>query len=365
MGVVGVRILGLSFLGPFSCTFSTMTPDERQDQEVPTTAIHDPGQAWFLARFQVLQDIAHDVSQLGEEAVAKGKTTTELAERIVAALGALAQQEWQGYAQHVGRRSPAMADALLKSEPPTQIYMQHYPAEEMDLPTAAWKEVPVEVSGTLYWKGDSQDPGFSIPPLMPMMPAPTPADDLVVIELVDRRHIATAMMHELLGRFSQTAKDVMAPCEPQAAWRRLRVLSQFYREEFVLARKALSADELKDWGKSDLDDCSLADASRVIGDRAFTALAIRVLSLGALTAALTKWILSMDSRRPDPRASSPQSCVLDNVLAWVASYEKALASFNDSLLLQREMVPDQWDVEIIQRPYPGFLPIAVARRKGV
>lgn len=72
----------------------------------------------------------------------------------------------------------------------------------------------------------------------------------------------------------------------------------------------------------------------------------------------------MDSRRPNSRAASPQSCVLDNVLAWVESYVKAVASFNESLLLQREMVPAHWDVEIIQRPYPGLLQIAVARRKG-
>ena len=341
-----------------------MSADQPKDQEVPTTAIHDPGQAWFLARYQVLRDIANDVTVMGELAVEHNKTPTELAARIVAALGTLAQKEWEGYAHHVGRKNQALADSLLATSPPTGVFMDHYPAEDMDLPTAAWESVPVEVSGALYWKGDSQDPGFSIPPLMPMTPAPAPGPDLEVIELVDRRHIATAMMHELMERFGQTAMDVMATCEPQIAWRRLRVLSQFYREEFVLARKALSADELKDWDKSDLDDCSLADASRVIGDRAFTALAIRVLSLGALTAALTKWILSMDSRRPDPRAASPQSCVLDNVLAWVASYEKALTSFNESLLLQREVDPAQWDVEIIQRPYPGFLPIAVARRKG-
>ncbi|MCU1709534.1 hypothetical protein ABQW72_00305 [Xanthomonas hortorum pv. pelargonii] len=340
-----------------------MSADNTLDQAEPTTAIHDPGQAWFLARYQVLRDIAHDVTLLGQGAAARGKTPTEMADRIVAVLGDLAQREWEGYAHHVGRRSASLTDSLLQAAPPIRVYMHPYPAEDVDLPTAAWEAVPVEVSGTLYWKGDGKDEGFSIPPLMPLSPAPEAGEDLVVIELVDRRHIATAMMNELMARFAKTALVVMAPCDPAGAWRRLRVLSQFYREEFVLARKALSADELQQWDKSALDEISLADAARIIGERAFTALAIRVLSLGALTSALTNWILSMDGRRPDPGTPSPQSVVLDNVLAWSKSYEKALASFNDAILLERSLLPSSWDIEVIQRPFPGQLPIAVATRK--
>ncbi|APO93257.1 hypothetical protein BI313_00385 (plasmid) [Xanthomonas vesicatoria] len=94
-----------------------MSADNTLDQAEPTTAIHDPGQAWFLARYQVLRDIAHDVTLLGQGAAARGKTPTEMADRIVAVLGDLAQREWEGYAHHVGRRSSSLTDSLLQATP--------------------------------------------------------------------------------------------------------------------------------------------------------------------------------------------------------------------------------------------------------
>lgn len=352
----------------FSIPLSNMypsDPDDRSDQEAAhALAVQDPGRAWYLGRIQTLRDLQQDVLQMGKQGDQRGKTAGEMAVLLAHHLEQSAEDEWEGYVQLAGSRSPTLAAALRQAGPPIRSSMVHYPAEQLRLPTAYWGTLTVESGGLWTCPGDGTNEGFTIAPLFAPEPKPDPTDDCLVIPLMDRRHVATAALYELLCQFRRDGQRIIAPCQPEGAWRRLKYLSQHYRQAYQVGMDELPADELVDWDKGLLVNLPLAEAAMRISALANTGMAIRLLALGSVTVALSGWIRQIDAARPDQIVSMPQEQLLASTKQWASIFDLTLQSMNSALLLEREMDLKSWETRVIQRPFPGSVPILEARRKG-
>ena len=332
-------------------------------QETHALAVQDPGRAWYLGRIQWVNDLKDDVLQMGQQGDDKGKTAGELATLLAGHLQDCADEEWEGYVQLVAGRSPTLASALRSAGPPIRSAMIDYPAERLKLPTAYWGTLTVESGGLWTCPGDGTSEGFRIEPLFPPKPKPEISDDVQVIPLVDRRHVATAALHELLVQFRANGMTIMGPCEPSGAWRRLKYMSQHYRQTYQVAMAELPADELLDWDKSLLVNVPLAEAAFRISALASTGMAIRLLALGAVTVALNDWIRQIEGSKSQTITVLPQEQLLNYVKQWASIFDLNLQSMNGALLLERELDPQEWDTRVIQRPFPGSIPLLEVRRK--
>ena len=337
------------------------TPEDGSDPG-HALAIHDPGRAWFLARMQLLRDLVHDVGLLGEEGEELGKTAGQLAKRIQTILETNSQVEWDAYIQHAAARAPGLADALRRSGPPSSVAVVEYPAEGLKLPTAIWDTAPVEDGGLWFCPGDGTEQGFAIPALFKPEPRPADSDDQLILPVFDRSYVAAAALRDVLSQFHSTALTIMEPCDDTGAWRRLKFLSQHYRQLYLLGMQELGADELTSWDKDAIGVFSLSDAAQKISEVAGTAMAVRLLSLGTITSTLNEWIRELDAVRPAAKQALPKRELLARVAFWVESYTAALKVSDDARLFERKLVPGQWSVRVIQRPYPGSVPVAVATR---
>ncbi|MCW0399247.1 hypothetical protein NB700_001803 [Xanthomonas sacchari] len=313
---------------------------------------------------QLLRDLAEDVAQMGEQGEVLGKTAGDLARLLVDHLGASGNAEWEGYVELAAGKSPNLAIALRQAGPPISSSMVDYPAEQLKLPTAIWPTLTVESGGLWTCPGDGVSEGFAIDPLFAPHPRPDPSDDCLVIRLVDRRHVATAALHEILEQFLRNALTITAPCEPQGAWRRLKYLSQHYRQMYQVGLSELPADELAGWDKDEVTNLQLSDAAYRIDSLASTAMAIRLLALGAVTTALATWIRHVDAQRPEHMQAAPKDQVLSMVRQWASTFDLTLQSLNTALLMERDLVPGDWSARVIQRPLPGTIPLLQANRRA-
>lgn len=340
------------------------TPDDSAAHEAThALAVQDPGRAWYLGRIQLLRDLCVDVAQMGEQGDALGKTAGDLAKLLVGHLGSSGDAEWEGYVELAAGKSPNLATALRQAGPPISSSMVEYPAEQLKLPTAMWSTLTVESGGLWTCPGDGVSEGFAIEPLFSPQPRPDASADCLVLALVDRRHVATAALHEILEQFQRNALAIIAPCSPQGAWRRLKYLSQHYRQTYQIGLSELPADELVGWDKGELTSLQLSDAAHRINLLASTGMAIRLLALGAVTTALAAWIRQIDAQRPEQMLAAPQDQVLGMVKQWASTFDLTLQSLNSALLMERDLIPAEWSARVIQRPFPGTVPLLRADRR--
>ncbi|QRD62714.1 hypothetical protein H8Z72_23525 (plasmid) [Xanthomonas citri pv. citri] len=341
------------------------TPDDSAAPEAThALAVQDPGRAWYLGRIQLLRDLCEDVAQMGEQGDELSKTAGDLANLLIGHLRASGDAEWEGYVDLAGGKSPNLAIALRQSGPPISSSMVEYPAEQLKLPTAIWSRQTVESGGLWTCPGDGVSEGFVIDPLFAPQPRPESTDDCLVVPLVDRRHVATAALHEVLEQFLRNALAITEPCESLGAWRRLKYLSQHYRQVYQVGLSELPADELAGWDKSELTNLALSDAAHRINTLASTSMAIRLLALGAVTTALAAWIRQVDALRPEQMQTAPEDRVLGMVKQWASTFDLTLQSLNSALLMERDLNPVEWSTRVIQRPFPGTVPLLQAVRRA-
>lgn len=333
------------------------TPAINQSQ-----AIQDPARAWFLARIQALRDLSVEVEQMGVQGDERGKTAGELAKLLTGHLQARVNEEWEGYIDLAASKSPNLAASLRTSGPPIISQMVEY-QNKLKLPTATWLTLTAESGGLWNCPGDGVGEGFEIIPPFEQSLRPTADDQNLVISMVDRRHVATAALHKLLSQFASNSRTILAPCDERGGWRRLKYLSQHYRQMYQLGLSELPADDLSGWDKDEVVNYNLADAVSRIDRLASTSLAIRVLSLGAVTTSLAEWFQKIDSARPNSTDLPQTDRLLAQVDQWTDALGMALQSMNAAVLLEQGVSPSEWDATVIHRPLPGTIPVLHAQRK--
>lgn len=327
-------------------------------------AIQDPGRAWYLARIQALRDLRADVQQMGEQGDERGKTAGELAQLLSRHMQSLIDSEWEGYIQHAAGKSPNVAFALRGAGMPVSSQMVDFPAEGLKLPTATWATLTPETGARWSCPGDGTDETFVIDELFSAKARPDADAGNLVVPMVDRRHVATAALHELLIQFIRNGLHIIKPCSAIGGWRRLKFLSQHYRQSYQVSLAELPADELSGWDKDEVSGYALSDAANKINQLATTGMAIRVLALGAVTQALAEWTRQIDAARPDANDIPLTDQLINLAGQWGATFEQALASMNNAVLMDQGVNPSHWDVEVIQRPLPGTIPVLHASRRS-
>lgn len=215
---------------------------------------------------------------------------------------------------------------------------------------APWNPISIPLPGDAKRRQYPVTPAFR-PIVLKKLPEGT-----VTVEVADTRHAAVVCIIDVLNVMIDDIRTVVRDA-PDLAWKWVRKVSLFYRDQYELSKSKLVLDDYRDWVPELPSSLPLLEAPQIIGRRAGNARTVRTLSLSTAVACLED---AIDRAESEPYSTDGEERVSQVVHDLEVARDKLrpeLEIHNGRVLVEARARLPESELYVISRPIPGGPPV--------